>query len=151
MAKSARRRAMPRTPQDRPAMPSPAREPVAQASTEHRPSPRPTPTEKPHVLAGTGCTAGHVRGQELDAGRLGTLPSQKRARIGFGLVLWCVGGIGVLAATGITSWTWAEALAQVAVLWLAFAALVVRRAGHRRRCWRTRSWRHAWGGLAPGS
>ena len=56
-----------------------------------------------------------------------------------------------LAAAGITSWTWSHLGAQVAVLWLAFAAFVVRRAGHRKRCWRTRTWRHAWGGLAPGS
>lgn len=173
MAKSSRHRAMPRTPQERPSherpTPAPATEAVAGAgagepvalpspSTPASPptptagkAPRPASTEPQHVLAGTGCTAGHERGHELDAGRLGTLPSRKRARVGFGLVLWCVGGMALLAVAGIASWTWSSWGAQVALLWLAFAAYVVRRAGHRKRCWRTRTWRHAWGGLAPGS
>jgi hypothetical protein len=107
--------------------------------------------EPEYLIAGTKCLSGHVRGQELDAGRLGTVPSRKRARIGFGLMLWCVAGLAFLSVGGITDLRWASFAAQVAVLWLVFAAFVVRTAGHRKRCWRTRTWRHAWGGLAPGS
>lgn len=165
MAKSARQRAMPSTPQERPATPPPAdapggSEPTA-AGAPGGGAPKPvaarrstgpaTRAEQEYLITGTGCTAGHLRGHELDAGRLGAVPSQKRARIGFGLVLWCVAGMALLAAAGITSWTWATVGAQVAVVWLAFAAFVVRTSGHRKRCWRTRTWRHAWGGLAPGS
>jgi hypothetical protein len=146
MAKSARHRAMPSTPQDRPASAAPA----SPAATPE-PTPPAAPADPGYLITGTRCTAGHVRGQELDSGRLGTVPSRKRARIGFGLVLWCVAGMALLAAAGITSWTWSLVGTQVAALWLAFAAVVVRNSGHRRRCWRTRSWRHAWGGLAPGS
>ena len=154
MAKSARQRAMPSTPQDRPTTSSPAGPPAGIESD--LPVPRAvrthaTPVEPEYLITGTGCSAGHVRGLELDAGRLGTVPSRGRARIGFGLVLWCVAGMALLAAAGITSWTWSTLGAQVAVLWLAFAAFVVRTAGHRKRCWRTRTWRHAWGGLAPGT
>ncbi len=165
MAKSARQRAMPRTPQERPTTPpaadlaasppSPPAPPAAEstrvAAAPRAPTSRPTRVEPEYLITGTRCTAGHTRGQELDAGRLGLVPSRKRARIGFGLVLWCVAGMAVLAAAGITSWTWSSWGGQVALLWLAFAAVVVRRAGHRRRCWATRTWRHAWGGLAPGS
>ena len=165
MAKSARHRPMPRIPVERPAPPPTNDLGVAEAgprAAEPAPIAQPAPTdrgarsrglapESPHVLAGTGCTSGHERGHELDAGRLGMLPNRNRARIGFGLVLWCVGGMALLAAAGIASWTWSSWGSQVALLWLAFAAYVVRRAGHRRRCWRTRTWRHAWGGLAPGS
>jgi hypothetical protein len=161
MAKSSRQRVMPRTPQDRPPAPPQSAPPAAPAAVPNgRPSsasapPRPTtrtrPVEPEYLITGTGCTAGHVRGQELDAGRLGTVPSRKRARIGFGLVVWCVAGLAFLAAAGITTWTWSTVGAQVAMLWLAFAAFAVRTSGHRRRCWRTRTWRHAWGGLAPGS
>ena len=162
MAKSARHRPMPSTPADRPAPPpvegsdaavaaTGSAEPAPTVPADRGARPRATTPEKPHVLAGTGCTAGHERGRELDAGRLGMLPSRTRARIGFGLVLWCVGGMALLAAAGIASWTWSSWGSQIALLWLAFAAFVVRRAGHRKRCWRTRTWRHAWGGLAPGS
>jgi hypothetical protein len=154
MAKSARQRAMPSTPQDRPPAPSPASLPADRPSSPP-PARRPTTSahsaEPEYLIVGTRCTSGHVRGQELDAGRLGAVPNRRRARIGFGLVLWCVAGMAFLAAVGITSWTWSTVGAQVAVLWLAFAAFVVRTSGHRKRCWRTRTWRHAWGGLAPGS
>ena len=154
MAKSPRERAMPSTPQDRPPAPPP---PAASADrASNPPAPRRHTTrvvavEPDYLIVGTECVSGHVRGQELDAGRLGTVPSRKRARIGFGLVLWCVAGLAFLAVGGITELRWATLAAQVAVLWLVFAAFVVRTAGHRKRCWRTRTWRHAWGGLAPGS
>ena len=153
MAKPARRRAMPSTPQERSPAAPPAAAPVDRAppATAKPPAARSVPVEPKYLVAGTLCTAGHELGQELDAGRLGQVPSRKRARIGFGLVLWCVAGMALLAAAGITSWTWSTVGAQLAVLWLAFAAFVVRTAGHRGRCWRTRTWRHAWGGLAPGS
>ncbi|HSO04484.1 MAG TPA: hypothetical protein VLQ92_08395, partial [Candidatus Limnocylindrales bacterium] len=139
MAKSARQRAMPRTPQERPTTPPAAdlaASPPGPPAAEHAPAPaapraptsRPTRVEPEYLIAGTRCTAGHTRGQELDAGRLGLVPSRKRARIGFGLVLWCVAGMAVLAAAGIASWTWSSWGAQVALLWLAFAAFVVRRA-----------------------
>jgi len=167
MAKSSRQRAMPSTPQDRPApppasgrgpgdavghaaAPTPAPSPTGR-KVPHPKAPRPAAVEAAYVLAGTGCTSGHERGRELDAGRLGTLPSRKRARIGFGMVIWCVGGLVFLASAGLISGMWWALGAQVALLWLAFAAVVVRSAGHRKRCWRTRTWRHAWGGLAPGS
>ncbi len=158
MARPARQRRMPSTPQDRPpAPPAPTAPPAASAERASNPpasrkqTTKVVPTEPEYLIAGTGCTAGHVRGQELDAGRLGTVPSRKRARIGFGLVVWCVAGLAFLAVGGITELRWATFAAQVAMLWLAFAAFVVRTAGHRKRCWRTRTWRHAWGGLAPGS
>jgi hypothetical protein len=154
MAKSARQRAMPSTPQDRPGALPPAR-PVDAGALPGSPAPsktaHPAPAHPDYLIAGTRCTAGHERGRELDAGRLGAVPSRKRARIGFGLVLWCVAGLAFLAGAGITSWTWAVVGTQAAVLWLAFATVVVRTSGHRRRCWLTRSWRHAWGGLAPGA
>jgi hypothetical protein len=153
MAKSPRERPMPSTPQDRPPAPPPAaaadRASNPAASRKH--STRAIPVEPQYLIVGTGCVSGHVRGQELDAGRLGTVPSRKRARIGFGLVLWCVAGLALLAVGGVTEVRWATLAAQVALLWLVFAAFVVRTAGHRKRCWRTRTWRHAWGGLAPGS
>jgi hypothetical protein len=147
MAKSARQRAMPRTPQDR----APAQSPAAPAPGAPLETARSAPAEPEYLITGTGCKAGHVRGEELDAGRMGTVPSRRRARTGFGLALWCLAGLAVLGAVGVTSWTWPSIAAQVAVIWLAFAAFVVRTSGHRKRCWRTRTWRHAWGGLAPGS
>jgi hypothetical protein len=154
MAKSPRERAMPSTPQGRPPAPPPPAASADRASNPPVSRTRPTrvvPVEPAYLIAGTKCVSGHVRGQELDAGRLGTVPSRKRARIGFGLMLWCVAGLAFLAVGGITDLRWASFAAQVAVLWLVFAAFVVRTAGHRKRCWRTRTWRHAWGGLAPGS
>ena len=155
MAKSSRERAMPSTPQDRPPAPPPPPGASAPRASNLPASPQQTtrvvPVEPEYLIAGTNCVSGHVRGQELDAGRLGTVPSRKRARIGFALVLWCVAGLAFLAVGGITELGWATLAAQVAALWLVFAAFVVRTAGHRRRCWRTRAWRHAWGGFAPGS
>jgi hypothetical protein len=88
---------------------------------------------------------GHERGRELEARRLGRVPSARLTRIGFGLVIWCVAG-SLFLAQG----RFALLALQVTLLWLALSAVVQRRAGHRGRCWRTRAWRHAWGGLVPG-
>jgi hypothetical protein len=85
-----------------------------------------------------------VRGHELDAGRLGRVPSKKATRIGLFLVLWCDIGIGL-----VVDRRWLSLGLQLLVLWLVFSAIVQRSAGHKGRCWRTRTWRHAWGGLAP--
>lgn len=105
-----------------------------------------TPSREPdYLIAGTGCTAGHPRGHELDAGRLGTVPSRRATRIGVFLVLWCAVGLGLVVDS-----RWLSFGIQMLLLWLAFSAIVQRRAGHRGHCWRTRTWRHAWGGLAPG-
>ena len=82
---------------------------------------------------------------------LGKLPSRKKARVGFTVVVWCLVGLTIIHYAGATERNWTMFAVQLALLWLAFAAVLVRRAGHRKRCWRTRSWRHAWGGLAPGS
>jgi membrane protease YdiL (CAAX protease family) len=81
---------------------------------------------------------------------MGRLPSKRQARIGLALVAWCLIGLGVLAATGVFGPQWVQFGVQIALLWLAFAGIIMRRAGHRGKCWRTRSWRQAWGGLAPG-
>ena len=154
MAKSPRERSMPSTPQERPPAPPPpaaSAEPASNATASRTRPTRVVPVEPEYLIAGTECVSGHAPGHELDAGRLGTVPSRKRARIGFGLMLWCVAGLAFLALGGITELKWATFAAQVAVLWLVFAAFVVRTSGHRKRCWRTRTWRHAWGGLAPGS
>jgi hypothetical protein len=78
------------------------------------------------------------------------VPSRRRTRIGFGVVLWCVAGVALLAVSGIIEPRLATFAAQLAGLWLVLVAVLVRSAGHRRRCWRTRTWRHAWGGFAPG-
>lgn len=99
-----------------------------------------------HLINGTGCLAGHQRGHELDAGRHGQVPTRRATRIGFFLVLWCAVGLGLVVDLG-----WLSLGLQLLVLWLVFTAFVQRRAGHRGRCWRTRTWRHAWGGLAPAS
>ena len=101
--------------------------------------------EPDHLITGTGCLAGHQRGHELDSGRRGQVPTRRATRIGFFLVLWCAVGIGLVVDLG-----WLSLGLQLLVLWLVFTAFVQRRAGHRGRCWRTRTWRHAWGGLAPG-
>lgn len=167
MAKAGRganRRAMPSTPQagappasahpsspeadgstPQPASNGPTRRPVEPAPGSGSPSQTAEP-EPAYLIGGTGCTAGHVRGQELDAGRLGRVPSRKATRIGFFLVLWCAIGIGL-----VVDRRWLSLGLQLLVIWLAFSAIVQRRAGHRGRCWRTRTWRHAWGGLAPSS
>ncbi len=105
----------------------------------------PSPREEPEYLVeGTGCLGGHVSGLELDAGRIGTVPTVRQTWIAVGLLGWILGGSFLL---GWGKWAWLGT--QVAVLWLVLAALVVRSLGHRGRCWRTRTWRHAWGGLVP--
>ncbi len=111
----------------------------------------PEAREPDYLISGTGCVAGHVPGHELDAGRLGVVPTRRRARLGLALVVWCIVGAALLAITGATGPNWTVLACQVALIWLAFAAFVVRSAGHRGQCWRTRTWRHAWGGIAPGS
>ncbi len=111
-----------------------------------RPAARPVEPEPAYLIEGTGCTDGHLRGQELDAGRLGRVPSKKATRLGFFLVLWCAIGVGL-----VVDQRWLGLGLQLLALWLAFSAIVQRRAGHKGRCWRTRTWRHAWGGLAPTS
>lgn len=101
-------------------------------------------SEQDYLIGGTGCVGGHPRGAELDAGRMGTVPTARTTWIGLGLLVWILGGALLLG------WAkWASLGAQVAILWLGLAALVVRSMGHRGRCWRTRTWRHAWGGLVP--
>jgi hypothetical protein len=158
MAKGSRQRAMPRTPgqstsprqatpptqaSDAPGdggVPSGAR-PVPARPQAARP---PGPAEPEYLLKGTGCTEGHERGHELDSGRLGTLPTRRATRIGVGLVLWCGVGVALLVDA-----KWLFFGLQMLVLWLAFSAVIQRRAGHKGRCWRTRAWRHAWGGFAP--
>jgi len=147
MAKPARQRAMPRTPQERPtALPAPAAlthgEPGA--TTDEPPRKARPRVEREFLITGTGCVAGHPPGKELDAGRIGRVPTKKQSWTGFGLLCWCLGGLLFLERG-----KWVPLALQIAVVWLAFAAIVVRSAGHRRRCWRTRTWRHAWGGLVP--
>ncbi len=159
MAKRARQRAMPSTPAAHPpTRNTPARAAGSTSATSRPATPAPRAKvggttkriEVPYLIAGTDCIAGHVRDQELDGGRIGTVPTRKQSRIGFALVVWCLGGLAVMSLTGITTGGWARFGAQIALLWLAFTAVLVRRAGHRGRCWRTRTWRHAWGGLVPG-
>lgn len=121
---------------------SPATRPPA--ASARRDEPAPAREEPAYLIEGTGCTYGHQRGHELDAGRLGSVPTRKATRVGFFLVLWCAIGVGL-----VVDRRWLSIGIQLLVIWLAFSAVVQRRAGHRGRCWRTRSWRHAWGGLAP--
>jgi hypothetical protein len=101
--------------------------------------------DEDYVLAGTGCLAGHDRGRELDAGPIGTLPARRTAWIGFGLVLWCSIGLALILDP-----QWVGIGVLVLFAWLGFSGFVQRRLGHRGRCWRTRAWRQAWGGLVPG-
>ncbi len=115
-----------------------------QAPTPKTPEPRREPT---YLTKGAGCRPDlHRRGSELDSGRLGQVPTRRTSRIGVGLVVWCL-----LGTLFIDSGRWTPFAIQICVLWLAFSAVVQRRAGHRGRCWRTRAWRHAWGGLVPSS
>jgi hypothetical protein len=100
--------------------------------------------EPEYLIRGTGCTGGHERGHELDTGRLGRVPTRKGTRIGLFLVLWCVIGVGL-----VVDLRWLSFGLQLLAAWLILAAIVVRRSGHQGHCWRTRTWRHAWGGLAP--
>ncbi len=104
---------------------------------------------EPYVIAGTDCLAGHEAGQALEAGPIGTLPTRRTAWIGFGLLLWCGVGVAiVLERMGFAGWIPYTVVAALA--WLLFSAFVQRRLGHRGKCWRTRAWRQAWGGLVPG-
>jgi hypothetical protein len=159
MAKSGKgghRRAMPSTPTSRDRADSASRATPPKADTgATAPTSRSAPSgggqrpsaasgEPDYLVTGTGCTAGHVRGRELDAGRIGRVPSRRATRVGLFLVLWCAIGLGLVVDPA-----WIGFGLQVLALWLAFSAIVQRRAGHRGHCWRTRSWRHAWGGLAP--
>lgn len=102
------------------------------------------PGEAEYLVLGTGCRAGHDEGEELIEPRLGKVPSRRMTRIGVGLLVWVLLGLVFLAPVG---WT---GLALIAgLLWLGFSGIVQRRSGHRGHCWRTRSWRYAWGGLVP--
>lgn len=156
-----RSRSLPSTPDPRrapepgggpggPGSPSPGSTSASRTPATHRATGAPTrtpaasPAEPDYLVAGTGCVRGHERGAELVTARLGKVPSRKMTRIGFGLVIWCLLGAAFLARG-----RYAVLGLEIAALWLAFSAVVQRRAGHRRRCWRTRTWRHAWGGLVP--
>ena len=103
--------------------------------------PRPEPE---YLMKGTGCVAGHVRGRERDAGPIGELPTARTTWIGVSLLVWC--GVGLYF---LVDPRWMDLAILGLLLWLGFSAFVQRRAGHRGRCWRTRAWRHAWGGLVP--
>ena len=103
--------------------------------------PRPEPE---YVMKGTGCVAGHAPGLERDAGPIGDLPTARTTWIGVSLLLWC--GLGLYF---LVDPRWMDLAILGLLLWLGFSAFVQRRAGHRGRCWRTRAWRHAWGGLVP--
>lgn len=160
MAKGKGQRPLPSTPGSgtSPAVQPPSGrtpEPTAPASPAAIPAPAPreaTPAsgrarvDEPYVLAGTGCLAGHERGHELEAGPIGTLPTRRTGWIGFGLVLWCSIGLALILDP-----QWVGIGVLVLLAWLAFSGLVQRRLGHRGKCWRTRTWRQAWGGLVPGS
>jgi hypothetical protein len=154
MAKGSRNRAMPSTPAPRAEQPAEeqpvsAAAPVAAAGprAQDRASaaaPAAARPEPAYLLAGTDCVAGHARGHELESPGIGRTPTRKAARTGFALVLWCTIGVAFLVDR-----KWLAIGIQALVLWLVFSAFVQRRAGHRKRCWRTRTWRHAWGGLVP--
>lgn len=101
-------------------------------------------SEPAYLVRGTNCLAGHEPGEEFDAGRIGELPSSRTTWLGVGLVAWCMLGLAF-----IVDIKWLSLGQQVLVLWLVFSALVQRRMGHRGKCWRTRAWRHAWGGFVP--
>lgn len=115
----------------------------AKVPTQGPPAKRPVRTEPEYLVKGTGCLAGHARGRELETERVGRVPTRRATRIGLALVLWCMIGLAFLVDT-----RWASFGIRLGVLWLALCAIVLRRAGHRGRCWRTRTWRHAWGGFA---
>lgn len=102
------------------------------------------PQEPQYLIQGTGCKRGHEPGEELIEPRLGKVPSRRLTRIGLGLILWAMLGMAFLP-----NLNWLLLAILVSMLWLAFSGIVQRRAGHRRRCWRTRAWRYAWGGLVP--
>lgn len=170
MSKGSRQRAMPSTPSTTQSRPAASGSETPQSDTSRpgttgsgrvpsAPSPAPAAAararaaaddrrrlEPEYLIKGTECLAGHERGHELDSGRIGQVPTRRATRIGFALVLWCSVGIAF-----VVDRKWLGFGLQVLVLWLAYSAIVQRRFGHRRRCWRTRAWRHAWGGLAPTS
>ncbi|MGB8021146.1 MAG: hypothetical protein WCF04_07965 [Candidatus Nanopelagicales bacterium] len=157
MARASRARALPSTPDPRLAQapggaPAAGRSPAAghpkdatgAATPAQSPAPRrPVRTEPEYLVRGTGCVSGHVRGRELETERIGRVPSRRSTRIGLALVLWCIVGLAFLVDP-----KWASFGIRLAVVWLALSAIVMRRAGHRGHCWRTRTWRHAWGGFA---
>ena len=173
MAKPSRVRPLPRTPKQgapaSPTGPAPVSEGTDRPSPSTRPATRATPAranrddrgqpgrgapaaaerdlsgEPAHLVRGTHCVAGHERGKVLDSGR-GPLPTRRAARIGFGLAAWCT--IGLIL---VLDPRWVGVVMQLLVVWLVFCAVVQWRAGHRRRCWATRTWRIAWGRIAPGS
>lgn len=104
----------------------------------------PGPAEPEYLIAGTGCKQGHEPGLELIEPKLGKVPSRRLSRIGVGLILWAM-----LGMTFLPNPNWLALALVLSVLWLIFSGFVQRRAGHRGHCWRTRSWRYAWGGLVP--
>ena len=162
MARSARQRVMPKTPHHQPHAgsgvptegdPSDESPSVGNNATTPgdrivaaRPAPAPPREERAYLRTGTKCVAGHDRGQEFDSGRLGVLPTRKAGMAGFALVIWCTVGLGLILDAGLTF-----VVIQFILLWLLFSAVVQRRMGHRGKCWRTRAWRHAWGGFLPRS
>jgi hypothetical protein len=102
------------------------------------------PDEPLYLIKGTGCLAGHEPGAELIGGKLGKVPSQRTTRIGVGLIIWILLGIVFLS-----NLLWLALALLGGVIWIILSAVVQRRSGHRRHCWRTRTWRYAWGGLVP--
>lgn len=162
MAKGSRQRAMPSTPSQRAAGAASAHD--AQADRAHAdpaatqagrgaaaspavgsPTGKPAKRREPEYLVqGTKCVGGHARGEELISAGIGRVPTRRATWMGIALVLWCALGVSFVVDP-----MWLLFGFQLLLLWLAFSAVVQRRAGHRRRCWRTRAWRHAWGGLVP--
>lgn len=102
------------------------------------------PEEPRYLIVGTGCRAGHEPGAELLEGKLGKVPSRKTTRIGVGLLIWLLFGIVFLS-----NLLWLLLALIGGATWLTLSAAVQRRSGHRGHCWRSRSWRYAWGGLVP--
>lgn len=102
------------------------------------------PHEPRYLVEGTRCLRGHDPGSEMVEPRLGKVPGQRITRIGVGLIVWALLGLAFL-----TNLLYISLALIGAVLWQSISALVQRRAGHRGHCWRTRSWRYAWGGIVP--
>lgn len=102
------------------------------------------PGEPRYLIVGTGCRAGHEPGAELLGGKLGKVPSRKTTRIGVGLLIWLLFGVVFLS-----NLLWLMLALIGGASWLTLSAAVQRRSGHRGHCWRSRSWRYAWGGLVP--
>lgn len=115
------------------------------ASAQERRAEAPAPvTEPDYLLQGTGCVAGHERGQELVESRLGRVPSARLTKIGFGVTLWIAIGVIFIAPP-----MWSLVALIGGVLWTLYSLFVQHRGGHRGHCRRTRAWRYAWGGLVP--